>query len=367
MAVVEITQRHVSELAMTWWRRDTSPVLLHHGLLDSFAALDARLLSYADGAVLDPVEAFKYLADRMRPTAPDFVADVVAGLFVLRSQGGISPHSQAWLEGIPDQQTVASAHHQLMRWLGCKAQTDTKDWVASLCATRVEESIDDPGHVSRALQSHRPDDLRFIDAWGQIQGHLTQEVAALNTLPDPFTSSQLCTYLLLKPQHVFDCVQQVVARGADPAVVFLATGISGETNMLPNLLRSASQPEIAVLALDAFRRITGFDALAKQELTWTHQHHKVKKPLLTAAYRAAQQWFDAHEKSLPEHNCFLGQRGDDMRHLVNVLRYGRQADREIAAMRAAGSAGTAVFPVRSKVAVQQMVLDHFSPETSEAA
>lgn len=366
MAVAEITQRHASELAMAWWRRDTSPVLLHHGLLASFADLDARLLSYADGAVLDPVEVFKYLADRMSPTAPDFVADVVAGLFVLRSQGGISPHSQAWLERIPDQQTVASAYQQLMRWLGCEAQTDSKDWVASLCATRAEESIDDPGRVSRALHSHRPDDLRFIDAWGQVQGHFTREAAALDTLPDSFTSSQLCTYLLLKPQHVFDCVQQVVARGGDPAVVFLATGISGEANMLPNLLRSASQPEIAILALDAFRRITGFDALAEQGLTWTHQQHKTEKSMLSAAYQAAQTWFEANEKSLPEQNSFLGKPGNDMRHLVDVLRYGRQADREIAAMRATGSTGIAIFPVRSKVTVQQMVLDHFSHETGEA-
>ena len=52
-----------------------------------------------------------------------------------------------------------------------------------------------------------------------------------------------------------------------------------------------------------------------------------------------------------------------MQHLVEVLRYGRQADREVAAMR---TLGHTVFPVRSKVAVQHMVLDHFFPELSEA-
>lgn len=365
MAVAEITQRHVNELAMTWWRRDTSPVLLHHGSLESFADLDARLLTYADGAILDPVEVFTHLSSRMNPSAPDFVADVVASLFVLRLQGGMTPHSEAWLKRIPDQQAVSTAYRQLMRWLGCTASTSSGDWVDSLCATNIQEpKVGDPDRVRQALGSHQPEDLRFIDVWGQVHGQYNREIAVLGVLPDSFTPSDLCTYVLLKPQGVFDCSQQAVAQGCEPAVVFLAVGASGETNMLPNLLLSASQPEIAALALDAFRRITGFDALAEQGLTWTHQQHKIQKPTLTAAYRAAQKWFDANKKSLPEHNCFLGKRGDDMRHLLNVLRNGRQADREIAAMRAAGKA---VFPVRSNVAVQQMVLHHFSPEISEIA
>lgn len=365
MAVAEITHRHATELALTWWRRDTSPVLLHHGVHASFADLDARLVAYTDGASLDPAEVFNYLSANMNPTAPDFVSDVVAGLFVLRSQGGLKPYSEAWLKKVPDQQVVASAYHQLMRWLGCAAPQSPDDWVSSLCGAKVKEhKAADPDLVRVALQCHRPDELRFIDAWGQVQGHYAQEVAALDALPASFTNSDLCTYVLSKPQQVLVCLQQAVARGDDPAAVFLAAGVSGETSLLPNLLRSASQPEIAVLALDAFRRITGFDALAGQGLTWTHQQHSIKKPKLVAAHQAAQTWFDTHWKSLPEKKSFLGKPSDDIKHLTDVLRYGRQADREIAAMH---TVGKAVFPVRSKVSVQHMVLDHFFPELSEAA
>lgn len=364
MAVAEITRRHVTELALTWWRRDTSPVLLHHGVHASFAQLDARLLAYADGACLDPAEVFNHLSTQMNPSAPDFLSDVVAGLFVLRSQGGIKTYSEAWLKKIPDHQVVASAYQQLMRWLGCVAQQSSGDWLASLCGAKVEEpEADDTGRVRQALQCHRPSDLRFIDAWGQVQGQYAHEIAALDALPDSCTNSDLCTYVLLKPQQVHICLQQAVARGDDPAAVFLAAGVSGETSLLPNLLRSASQPEITVLALDAFRRITGFDALAEQGLTWTHRQHIIEKPTLVAAYQSAQAWFDALGKSLPETNCFLGKPGDDMQHLASVLRFGRQADREVAAMR---TLGNSVFPVRSKVSVQHMVLDHFFPNTSEA-
>jgi hypothetical protein len=373
MAVAEITRRHVTELALTWWRRDTSPVLLHHGVRASYADLDERILTYADGASLDPAEVFNHLSSTMNPTAPDFVSDVVAGLFVLRAQGRLHPYSQAWLKSIPDPQVVAAAYHQLMRWLGCAAQQSPGNWVESLCGARVEEhKAVDPGRVmgdvtgrvSEALQCHRPNELRFIDAWGQVQGHFAQEVGAMNALPASFTSSDLCTYVLFKPEQVLVCLPQAVGRGDDPAAVFLAAGVSGQTSLLPHLLRSASQPEIAVLALDAFRRITGFDALAGQGLTWTHQQHSIKKPKLVAAYQAAQAWLDAHGKSLPDKNSFLGKPSDDMQHLVSVLRYGRQADREVAAMRALGKT---VFPVRSKVSVQHMVLDHFFPEVSEAA
>jgi hypothetical protein len=364
MAVAEITHRHVTELALTWWRRDTSPVLLHHGIHASFAALDQRLLTYADGASLDPAEVFAHLSARMNPTASDFVADVVAGLFVLRSQGGMKTHSEAWLKRIPDQQTVASAYRQLMRWLGCIPLALSGDWVASLCGAKTaDHQAGDPERVREALQCHRLDELRFIDAWGQVQGTYAPEVAALNALSDSFATSELCSYVLLKPQQVLVCLQQALARGDDPAAVFLAAGISGETSLLHHLLRSASQPEVAVLALDAFRRITGFDALAEQGLTWTHQQHIIKKSQLVAAYQAAQAWFDAHGKSLPEKNSFLGKPGDDMPHLAKVLRHGRQADREVAAMR---TAGKAVFPVRSKVSVQHMVLHQFFPELSEA-
>ena len=364
MAVAEITRRHVNELALTWWRRDTSSVLLHHGVLASFSNLDARLLAYADGASLDPAQVFAHMSERMNPAASDFVADVVAGLCVLRLQGGMKPYSEAWLKRIPDQQTVTSAYRQLMRWLGCTAVASSGDWVASLCATRSDEREEgELGRVREALQCHQPDELRFIDAWGQVQGRYAQEIATIAALPDSFTTSDLCTHLLLKPQHAVVLLQQAVARGDDPAAVFLAAGVSGETGLLANLLRSASQPEIAVLALDAFRRITGFDALAEQGLNWTHQHHAIKKPTLVKAYQTAQTWFDARNKSLPQTNCFLGKPGDDMQHLVEVLRYGRQADREVAAMR---TLGHTVFPVRSKVAVQHMVLDHFFPELSEA-
>jgi hypothetical protein len=364
MAVAEITRRHVTELAMTWWRRDTSPVLLHHGVHASFAALDARLLTYADGASLDPSEVFNHLSAQMNPTAPDFASDVVAGLFVLRLQGGISPSSEAWLKRVPDERAVVAAYRQLMRWLGCMPLASSGDWVASLCATKIEEHKAGKGNgVSEALQCHRPDELRFIDAWGQVQGHYAQEVTALDALPASFTNSDLCTYVLSKPHHVLVCLQQAVSRGDDPAAVFLAAGVSGETSLLPNLLRSASQPEIAVLALDAFRRITGFDALAGQGLTWTHQQHIIKKPKLVAAYQAAQTWFDAPGKLLPEKNSFLGKPSDDIKHLADVLRHGRQADREVAAMH---TVGKAVFPVRSKVSVQHMLLDHFFPELSEA-
>ena len=365
MAVAEITHRHVTELALTWWRRDTSPVLLHHGVHASFADLDSRILTYADGAYLDPNEAFNHLSVRMNPAALDFVSDVVAGLFVLRSQGGIKPCSEAWLKRIPDHQVVDSAYRQLMRWLGCVAPQPSSNWVATLCAAQVQQSTTvDPDRVRDALQCHRPDELRFIDAWGQVQGHYVQEMAGLDALPVSYNRSDLCTYALLKPQQVHACLQQAVARGDDPAAVFLAAGISGETSLLPHLLRSASQPEIAVLALDAFRRITGFDALAEQGLTWTHQQHIIRKPKLVAAYQAAQAWFDAYGKSLPETSCFLGKPGNDMQHLASVLRHGRQADREVAAMR---TLGKTVFPVRSQVSVQHMVLDHFFPELSEAA
>jgi hypothetical protein len=364
MAVAEITHRHVTELALTWWRRDTSPVLLHHGVTASFADLDERIMTYADGACLDPSEVFNHLSANMNPTAPDFVSDVVAGLFVLRSQGGLKPYSEAWLKKVADPQIVATAYHQLMRWLGCAAPQSSSDWVASLCGAQLEETkAADPDRVREALQCHRPDELRFIDAWGQVQGHYAQEITALDALPASFSHSDLCTYVLSKPQQVLVCLQQAVARGDDPAAVFLAAGVSGETSLLPHLLRSASQPEIAVLALDAFRRITGFDALAGQGLTWTHQQHIIKKPKLVAAYQAAQTWFDEQGKLLPEKNSFLGKPSDDIKHLADVLRYGRQADREVAAMH---TVGKAVFPVRSKVSVQHMVLDHFFPELSEA-
>lgn len=363
MAVAEITRRHATELGLTWWRRDTSPVLLHHGVNTSFADIDARLCAYADGASLDPSEVFTHLAAQINPAAPDFVADVVAGLFVVRSQGGLKPKAEAWLKRIPHQQVVTSAYHQLMRWLGCTAKDLSGDWVSSLCNTKMDDDkTGDLDRLQEALQCHRSGDLRFIDAWGQVQGQYAQEIATLGALPDSFTNSDLCTYVLLRPQAVSVCLQQALARGDDPAAVFLAAGISGETSLLPNLLRSASQPEITVLALDAFRRISGFDALAEQRLTWTHQQHVIKKPELIAAYKAAQAWFDAHGKALPETSCFLGKPGNDMQHLVNVLRYGRQADREIAAMR---TLGNVVFPVRSKVSMQHMVLDHFFPEIRE--
>ncbi|MCU0924803.1 MAG: hypothetical protein MUF44_01830 [Hydrogenophaga sp.] len=364
MAVAEITRRHVTELALAWWRRDTSPVLLHHGVLTSFSDLDERLSIYADGASLDPAEVFTHLCAQMNPTAPDFMADLVAGLFVLRMQGGVQTYSETWLKRVPDQQMLFTAYRQLMRWLGCIPLACSDDWMASLCGAPSEDhKIDDPERVRVAMQSHRPDELRFIDAWGQVQGHCVLELADPRVIPDLFSPSDLCTYILQKPQQAFDCFQQAVTRGDDPAVVFLAAGISGETGMLPHLLQSASQPEIAVLALDAFRRITGFDALAEQGLAWTHQQHIIEKTRLVLAFQAARDWFDAHGQALPGPYCFLGKRVDDTQHLLRVLRYGRQADREVAAMRAQGKT---VFPVRSKVSVQQLVLDKLSPELSEA-
>lgn len=364
MAVAEITQRHVTELAMTWWRRHTSPLLLQQGTLEHFDQLDSRLNAYLDGASLDQEQAFTHLASRMNPRAEDFQADVVAGLLVL-NQCGMTAHGEAWLQRIPDEKTVQLAQRAVTQWLGRPPIEATDGGRTTLCPpVDTLGSTDESALAPEAMRAYRSDELRFTDAFGLVRGHYAHDGRGLKELPEFPDAGLLCSYVMVNPQQTQSCLKQAIAKGEDPAVVFIAAGVSGETAMLAWLLQCAGQTEIALLALDAFRRITGFDALSAQGLSWT-LGHTIKKAGLIASHQAAQIWFDQHGVSLPKSNCFLG-KTCDRRQLGHVLRHGYQSDREVAAMRSLIDVHSPVFPVRSKASIQHAALKELFPETSEA-
>lgn len=326
MAVRAITQRHVRELALAWWRHETSPMLLSRGTLAEFADIELRMAAYLDGAALDSDTALAFVRATWNPDAEDCLADVVAGMMVLDA-AGVSPGEGSKADALPGPQLHAQARQAARRWAG------------------MPDAADAP--------------LRFIDAAGVVRGHFQREQAQgalLDThLGDAPTAADLCTFVLDHPEQARTVLEDAIGRGDDPAVVFLAASLTGDTALLDWLLHCAAQPELTALALDAFRRITGFDALAAAGLGRTLIASMHKEPL-RQAHQLAAEWLPANRAHLPSGRSLLG-RPAEGQHLVEVLRSAAQADREIATMLAPALRG---FPVRARASVQLTRLEQLS-------
>lgn len=322
MAVRAITQRHVRELALAWWRHETSPMLLSRGTLAEFADIELRMAAYLDGAALDSDTALAFVRATWNPDADDCLADLVAGMLVLDAKGA-SAVEGGTADILPGPQLHAQARQAARRWAGTPDADDVP--------------------------------LRFIDAAGVVRGHFQREQAQGADLGDAPTAAELCTFVLGHPEQARTVLEDAIGRGDDPAVVFLAASLTGDTALLDWLLHCAAQPELTALALDAFRRITGFDALAAAGLGRTLIASMHKEPL-RQAHQLAAEWLPANRAHLPSGRSLLG-RPAEGQHLVEVLRSAAQADREIATMLAPELRG---FPVRARASVQLTRLEQLS-------
>lgn len=318
MAVQAITHRHVRELALAWWRHETSPMLLSRGTLDAFMDIESRMEAYLDGAAIDPATALAYLRATWNPDADDALADVVAGMLLLDAAAE-SLERQDVLDTLPGASLHARAHQCARRWAGLPAPDG--------------------------------ESLRFIDAAGVVRGHFEVNARieeSQGAAPGPVG---LCSSLLRKPAHARDTLQEAVASGEEPAVVLLAASLTGDAALLNWLLQCAAQVELTALALDAFRRITGYDALAAAGLDKTLVA-TMHRQSLGDAQRLATDWLHQNMSRLPSGRLLLGRRAE-VPHLIDVLHSAGQADREIAVMLAPE---LHEFPVRARPSVQLALL-----------
>jgi hypothetical protein len=322
MAVRAITQRHVRELALAWWRHETSPMLLARGTLAEFADIERRMEAYLDGAALDSEAALDHLRATWNPASEDCLADVVAGMMVIDAAQPTAGDAVT-ADALPGATLHAQARQSVSRWAGA---SDTHD--AS---------------------------LRFIDATGVVRGHFLHDQPRDAHLGDAPAPAELCTFVLRHPEQARSVLESAIGRGDDPAVVFLAASLTGDAALLDWLLHCAAQPELTALALDAFRRITGFDALAAAGLDKTLVASMRKEPL-RQAHQLAAEWLPANLSRLPSGQSLLG-RPTEVQHLIEALRSASQADREIAAMFAPELHG---FPVRARASVQRARLEQLS-------
>jgi len=353
--VAEITCRHHAELATAWWRRENSPFLLLRGQPSAFHELDSKMLAYMDGAGLNTERVFARLLATQIPTAHDFVADMVAA-FLMVSAGEVGPTGNKWQQTVASHPENRSAFEAARRWLGRKGvmpgDQDSEDVVAW----------------------HPPQQLRFIDGRGVVRGHyLGGEPAAGKPAANAVAphvprrnASELCTHALRghrpgdSPQWIEDAGQQ----GVGEAVILLVVGTTGDVQFLDWILGHAAQPQSTLLALDAYRRITGFDAL--QSVGVDRQLPSTLPPeALVAARSNALAWHGQQVRYWHKDTAyFLGQ-PLTRTHLQQVLQTGYQVDRELAAMHLLQHAQPCAIPVRSNLWVQhRFMAKHFLPEES---
>jgi hypothetical protein len=148
-------------------------------------------------------------------------------------------------------------------------------------------------------------------------------------------------------------------QGLDPAAIFLAVGILGDSSSLSWLLQCAAQPAYTLCALDAFRRISGFDALqavqADRQLVST-----LEAAVLEHARQQAQKWLQVHADTFRNNAVYFLGHPISRSHLLEVIRYGYQVDRELAAMRLLNDPKPCLIPVRSNCLVQHRVITAMS-------
>lgn len=359
MAVARITHRHTEELGLAWWRRQHAPLLQLQGRLADFAEIDERMAAYIAGASLDPDTAFAGLVARMNPTAADFEADVFAGLCVLAVTGH-GTGSRRWLEAIGNHPVLAPAAEAVAGWLG-RPMADGQSLHLALAGGVDRRLTLDDATIEAAPRSHAAVSLRFIDAHGHVLGNFWPGAIAATALPAQASGAQLCSFVLCHggdATRVRTALEQAIAAGVEPTAVFLAAAASGQAGLLPWLLQAAAMPEMALLALDALRRLSGFDALEAVDLAWATPS-AIKRAQFKAAHGAARDWFDRHGADLPDVPCLLG-RPRTGANVASVLRHGTQAERELAAMLIVANGG-ACFPVHARVPVQQAVLARYVP------
>ncbi|CAN7396476.1 hypothetical protein [Acidovorax sp. LjRoot117] len=350
--IAEITCRHHVELAMAWWRRETSPRMLLRGTFAHYLEIDQKICAYMDGAGLDNFAIFEHLVANQNPDAPDFIADLVA-VFLAVSVGGAPENASDWVAVVKPHQSFTPALQAAQRWLG---QT----------SVMPQQSVTDGADVDLW---HPSSALRFIDGTGQVQGHYESALNALGVSPtheEPNPISTLCMHLLLKhtPRAALTpdslspfmrWVSEANRQSFSAEAIFMAVGISGDANALPWLLQCAVQSTYTICALDAFRRITGLDAL--QAVQADRQVLSTIEPVvLNQATEEAKHWFQAHSSEFNLDTVYFLGKSITRQHLLEVIRSGYQVDREVAAMRLLHEPQPCLIPVRSNCEVQRRVL-----------
>lgn len=347
--IAEITCRHHAELATTWWRRENSPLLLLRGQPQTFLELDSKMEAYMDGAGLNTRTMFEHLCANQNQAAPDFIADIVAA-FLATSVGGVDQGvADAWLQSVNAHPQFIPALSAAKRWLG---------------RTGVMPSDKDELNVKLW---HPAEHLRFIDGMGRVRAHYQPDLqlSANNTAtsisgdacpPDPLVS-KLCSEALCarKPSLSTQWLRAASSQGIDETALLLAAGLSGDANLLDWLVECAAHDPVTVYALDAIRRITGFDALqsvqAERQLIDT-----VTPDAILAARQNTQQWLQSRKADFrPDGIYFLG-KPPTRDHLLQIVQTGYQLDREVAAMRLLNDAKPCAVPVRSSARIQRLAM-----------
>lgn len=317
-------------------------MMLLRGRFDTHLELDQKMWAYMDGAGLNTAVMFSHLLANQNTDAPDFMADIVA-VFLATSVGGAPDNASTWVDTVRLHPAFEPALEGAQRWLGR----------TSVMPQDVEVS---PSDVD---QWHPPRHLRFIDGMGRPQGHYLpeQQIMPNGMAQTPRNPSQLCTRLLLEhtPNPSEQWLRDVMNQGYEASVLLLAVGLSGDANTLAWLLQCAVQPEYTVYGLDAFRRITGFDALlsvqADRQLVST-----IAPDALAAATQNASQWLMANEAEFLKTTVYFLGKPISRDHLMQVVKTGYQVDRELAAMRLLHDAQPCLIPVRSNCKVQNLVM-----------
>ncbi len=357
MDVAEITHRHHTELAVTWWRRETSPMLLLRGLPDAYEELDQKMAAYMDGAGLNTASVFAHLIQHQNRSAPDFVADMVAA-FLASSVGGAGEPGKAWYATVQTHPHVDQAVQDAKRWLG---------------RTGVLPEDDDSDDI---LAWHGPQHLRFIDSLGVVRGHFIPSDATQGSIgPKTETTSpnhavsKLCSALLYRApdDRSTQWLAQAHLDGIAIEAQLMAAGISGQASLLESLLNLlATCPDVILATLDAIRRITGFDALQTVQAD-RQLPHAIEPEQIANAKSHAQQWLGEHiAKFHPDERYALGQPVSQAsqaskEHLQNIVQHGYPVDREVAAMRLYLDPKPCLIPVRSRGPVQRRwMAQHFN-------
>jgi hypothetical protein len=345
MAIARLTKRYVDELAMVWWRRDKHPVR-SRGSISVYADIDSRILSYCSGAELDIDGAYRNLIDNANLDAEDFPGEVGAGLLLALSSK--VPGSRAsWLNISSTHDCFAVQRRFVTAWLSAPIERVRQEGL-----DRVFSQYRSGDYDREVVSSQSTSDLRFLDVYGRVRGYFVADgrYVGSSTL-QARDLSIYCSELVAGRFLPGSLVKTVVTKFDEPADVFLALGVAGSTSALPWLLEQAGHPSMTALALDSVRRITGYDVLEDQSV---ENQARVTAKQAEQLVFAVKDWLSGHQDlSLSSMPLFLGQ-PINSKHLWHVLRFGPQAEREIAAMRLQIlHNASSTFPVRANVFAQE--------------
>lgn len=305
MAIVtDIVERHASEAAFSWQRRDVAVRACHHDL-DSISDLDDAIEAHIDGLRLAGDAGWGICRDEVKggDGGALFVATVLAagradleGLAMVLDAGGGSPllsrgiasglgwatrqQVEALLPGF-----LAEGGPEPLQWLGIAACAAHRmdpgpalAWALESSdvrlAARAARAAGELGRADlrirlRELLSSEQEALRFAAAWAlALLGDKHGVPALLIFASAEGPLAEKSALLALRAADARTQREWIEARSSEPRTqrtAVIGAGASGDPSFVPWLLQAMQTPTLARLAGASFSLITGVD-LRKERL-----------------------------------------------------------------------------------------------------